>query len=154
MHKSLRSLLILALMASAALALAADEEPKASEPKIEVGTEQPAPESVAKPRLNAEELALQAIKDSGRETVAALVAQLPGQATEQARADIQKQIEAAKLNSRIEMLNKIIEFAVAKGDKDTATEPRRILDIMQNGPKSLPQSVNRPAPTQNQGGQR
>ncbi len=122
--------------------------------KIEVGTEQSSANSVLRMRLTVEEQILQDIKDIGRETVAALVAQLPGQASEQGRADLQRQIEAAKTNNRIERLTKIIEFAVANGDEAKAAEARRILDITLNGPQPLAQKPNRPAPAQNQGGQR
>lgn len=154
MQKLLRSLLTLALMAAATVVLASDEDPKAAVEKIEVGTEQPAVGSVTEPRLTVEEQILQDIKDIGRETVAALVAQLPGQATEQGRADLQRQIEAAKTSNRIERLNKIIEFAVANGDEAKAAEARRILDITLNGPQPVAQNPQRPAPAQNQGGQR
>jgi len=152
MLKLLCSLLILALMATAVTALASDEEPKAAVQKIELGTEQAFPNSVLKPHLTIEEQVLQDIKDIGRETVAALVAQLPSQSTEQGRADLQKQIEAAKTNNRVEMLNKIVEFAVANGDEAKAAEARRILDITLNGPQPAAQKPHRPAPTQNQGG--
>ena len=154
MHTYLRSLLTLALVATAITAQASAETPKPVVEKIEVGIEQSAPQSVVKPRLTAEEQALQAIRDAGREAVAVLVARLPGQATEQGRAEIQKQIEATKQASRVEMLRKLIEFADAKGDVAQATEARRILDIALNGPQSQSLSVNRPAPTQNPGGQR
>ncbi len=154
MQNRLRSLLILALVATAALALAQTEDPKAEAQNMEVGTEQPAPDVVVKPRLTTEEQALHAIKDAGRAAVAALTAQLESQVTEQGRADLQKQIEAAKVNSQVEMLNKIIEFALAKGDQPQVDEARRILDITLNGPQISPQIVHRPAPIQDQGGQR
>ena len=154
MRKLLCSLLTLALMAAATVVMASDEEPKAAAEKVEVGAEQPFTDAVPQPRLTVEEQILQDIKDIGRETVADLVAQLPGQATAEGRADLQRQIEAAKVNNRIELLNKIIEFAVANGDEPRAAEARRILDITRNGPQPVAQQPSRPAPAQNQGGQR
>jgi Xaa-Pro aminopeptidase len=154
MQKRQSSLLILALVTMAAMALAQAEDPKADVQTMQVGTEQPAPDVVVMPQLTPEEQELHAIKDAGRAAVAALAAQLESQATEQGRADLQKQIEAAKVNSQVEMLHKIIEFALAKGDQLQVEEARRILDITLNGPQVQPQSVHRPAPIQDQGGQR
>ncbi len=152
MHSTMRSLLVLALLAVATVALAANEEPKTHVQDFSEGHERIESGPVPRPRLNSEELALQEINDAGRQAVAILVAQLQGMTSEQARVDIQKQIEAAKTQSRIALLHKIIEFAAAKGDEAKVLEARRILDITLNGPQDQPQNIQRPAPARTQGG--
>ena len=153
MQSRLRIPLTLAFIATAALALATEEDPVPTVQSIEVGVEKPLPETVIEPRLTAEEKALYAIRDEGQEAVAALTAQLPGQVTDQGRVEIQKQLEAAKQANRIEMLRKIIEFADAAGDEEKAGEARRILDLAMNRSPTPPRTVDRPAPVQTQGGE-
>ncbi len=87
----------------------------------------PATPQTVTPPQSAEDKALAAVDEAGRQHVAALLAQLQAATQPETVRALERRIVEAKLLQRADFLRTKIRFATARGDNATADEAQRVL---------------------------
>ncbi len=159
-HRLYSALLALTTLGWSAAALAESDEVKASAKAVPGATTQaqpfkagerasaPAAQQTVKPPLTAEEKALLAIEEEGRQEVLELVKSLEGMPDGPARRALERKAVQLKRDHYVRLLRAKVDFARARGDFAAVQQGEAIISSILNPRPAASATVARPAPDQ------